>query len=74
MPSMSVCAPVSAAWASRQSIIADACRADFCGWMGWAPVLRDVWGHGCNILRLVMWLFTTPVRAVLVAQSGKPCA
>ena len=40
---------------------------DYLSFKGITPVVRDGWGQGFQILRVVMWLFTTPAMVYLLS-------
>jgi hypothetical protein len=41
--------------------------SDYLALKGFHPIMMDVWGGGHNIVRTVMWLFTTPVMVYLLS-------
>lgn len=40
---------------------------DYLAYMGYSPILRDGWGQGLQVLRVIMWLFTTPAMVYLLS-------
>ncbi|PNW86121.1 hypothetical protein CHLRE_02g074150v5 [Chlamydomonas reinhardtii] len=41
--------------------------SDYMSWKGYAPIVRDSWGQGFQLLRTVMWLLTTPAMVYLLS-------
>ncbi|KAG2434989.1 hypothetical protein HYH02_011988 [Chlamydomonas schloesseri] len=41
--------------------------SDYLSWKGYAPIVRDSWGQGFQLLRTVMWLLTTPAMVYLLS-------
>jgi len=44
-----------------------AASSDFIAWQGWGPIVKDSWGVGSPIVRMVMWLWTTPAMVYLLS-------
>ncbi|GAX76579.1 hypothetical protein CEUSTIGMA_g4025.t1 [Chlamydomonas eustigma] len=44
-----------------------ACFNDYLSWKGVTPIMRDVWGDGLQIMRVLMWLHTTPAMIYLLS-------
>lgn len=42
-------------------------HSEYLSYTGVAPVMRDVWGDGLAVLRMNMWLFTTPAMVYLLS-------
>lgn len=48
-----------------------AAMSDYLNWQGRAPIVRDAWGQGVQVTRMLMWLWTTPAMVYLLsAISG----
>ena len=58
-------APPSAA--PSQYINFLACFNDYLSWRGVSPIVRDVWGDGMQVMRILMWLHTTPAMVYLLS-------
>ncbi|GFR47594.1 hypothetical protein Agub_g9328 [Astrephomene gubernaculifera] len=41
--------------------------SDYLSWKGYSPILRDSFGGGFQLLRIIMWLLTTPVMVYLLS-------
>ena len=44
-----------------------ACFNDYLSWRGVSPIVRDVWGDGMQVMRILMWLHTTPAMVYLLS-------
>ncbi len=44
-----------------------ACLNDYLAWRGISPVVRDIFGQGLHIMRILMWLHTTPAMVYLLS-------
>ncbi|KAG1675574.1 hypothetical protein FOA52_014162 [Chlamydomonas sp. UWO 241] len=44
-----------------------AAASDCLAWKGYAPIVRDVWGGGLQLVRVYMWLLTTPAMVYLLS-------
>ena len=44
-----------------------ACLNDYLSWKGLSPIITDVFGGGLQIMRMLMWLHTTPAMVYLLS-------